>query len=88
VHESGELIEWDVEGEPAGVDGEQLKRSVEKIAFGSLLIRHYPIAGLRHDAALVLGGLPLLAVALNSDIPELRLHAPCRSKIPRFLMAR
>lgn len=69
VHESGERIEWVKNGEPAKVDGDRLRECVIAIAVGSLLVRHWPGKGSRHDAASVLGGflaragLPELAIA-------------------------
>jgi hypothetical protein len=60
VHESGEPIEWDVNGEPAPVDGDDLLGRVRKIAAYSLLIRYWPrLPGNtpnRHECALALGG--------------------------------
>ena len=56
VHPSGEEIKWAADGEPAKVDGEDLKRSVAVLAAASLLARHWPGEGSRHEAALVLGG--------------------------------
>jgi hypothetical protein len=57
VHPSGELVQWDIEGEPATVRGSDLKDSVAALAAAALLVRYYPAQGKRHDAALVLGGL-------------------------------
>jgi P4 family phage/plasmid primase-like protien len=56
VHPSDEKIEWAADGEPAKVDGENLKGSVSVLAAASLLARHWPGEGSRHEAALVLGG--------------------------------
>jgi Bifunctional DNA primase/polymerase, N-terminal len=52
---TGELYEWDEDGERAGVSREQLMVSVAKIAVGTILLRHWPANG-RHDAALAVGG--------------------------------
>jgi hypothetical protein len=57
LHPDAEWIEWDSDGEPARVDGGDLKRKVGAIAAGALLARHYPKVGARHEAALVLGGM-------------------------------
>jgi hypothetical protein len=57
VHEEGELIEWDDKGDPAKTDGAALKQLVEAIAAGCLLVRYWPGEGLRHKAALVVGGV-------------------------------
>lgn len=56
VHRSGEEVEWAVQGEPREIDGAALKRSVANLAALSLLARHWPGQGTRHEAALVLGG--------------------------------
>jgi hypothetical protein len=60
VHESGEAIEWELNGEPAVVDGDDLLVRVRKLAAYSLLVRYWPrMPGNtpnRHDCALALGG--------------------------------
>src|SRR6266478_3716701 len=59
THPSGETVEWngDAEGKPLQFDGDLLKMQVAKLATAALLVRHYPAKGLRHNAALVLGGV-------------------------------
>jgi hypothetical protein len=57
VHEGGEPILWDSDGDPPRVEGADLVAAVKKIAAASLLARHYPGAGSRHDGALTLGGV-------------------------------
>ena len=57
VHPNGELITWDSDGDPAVVDGEDLKKRCAMLAAATLLVRHYPGEGGRHAAALVLGGV-------------------------------
>jgi hypothetical protein len=57
THPSGEPVRWDNEGEPASVDGSNLKKVVAAWAAATLLLRNYPAQGARHDAALVLGGV-------------------------------
>ena len=52
VHASGEAIEWDVNGEPAPVDGEDLLGRVRKIAAYSLLARYWPRLPGNRSAAL------------------------------------
>jgi Protein of unknown function (DUF3987)/Bifunctional DNA primase/polymerase, N-terminal len=58
VHEKGEPIEWEVNGEPAKVDGAELHKIVRQIAAYSLLVRYWPPADShnRHSVALVVGG--------------------------------
>ena len=52
-----ERIAWNDEGgEPASVDDAELERSVRKLAVATLLLRHYPNAGHRHEPALAIGG--------------------------------
>src|SRR5215469_876187 len=57
---TGETIEWESEGEPATVDGNELSRSVSQLASAALLARHWR-SGSRHDAALALSGMLLRA---------------------------
>lgn len=56
LHPSGERVRWYRDGEPAHVAGVDLTRAVGTLAAAALLVRHYPAAGKRHEAALVLGG--------------------------------
>lgn len=56
VHPSGEEIVWANAGEPAEVEMDTLQRAVARIAAGALLVRAWPTAGSRHEAALALGG--------------------------------
>jgi hypothetical protein len=57
VHESGEEIKWEVNGEPATADGNDLIREVRAVGAYCLLARYWPPpkSG-HHDAALVVGG--------------------------------
>jgi putative DNA primase/helicase len=57
MHKDGEEVRWEVDGEPAKVDGEELQRQVAVIAAYSLLARYWPPEkGGHHDAAKVVGG--------------------------------
>jgi hypothetical protein len=58
VHEEGEAIAWEENGEPASVDGDDLARRVHDLASYSLIARYWPAPGLkaRHNAALIIGG--------------------------------
>ncbi len=58
THECGEPIEWEPgrDGLPDKVDGASLRFRVSAIAIGSLLVRHWPGDGSRHEFGLVLGG--------------------------------
>ena len=55
-HESGEIVTWEKNGDPAVVDGASLERRVAALAVCSLIARYWPGEGVRHDAALALGG--------------------------------
>ena len=57
VHESGEPVEWDEDGECARGDGATLRRAVAALAVAALIARHWPAAGARHTAALALAGV-------------------------------
>jgi hypothetical protein len=57
MHVTGEMVQWSHNGEPARVDGADLKRSVLELAVACLLRPHYPGQGSRHEGALVLGGV-------------------------------
>jgi hypothetical protein len=56
IHESGEPITWDIEEEPACIEGEELRRRVRALAAYALVLRHWPGEGARHEAARILGG--------------------------------
>jgi hypothetical protein len=58
MHESGEIVSWEEDGEPAAVDGDDLHRRVRAIAAYALLARYWPQPGSGggHDAGLVIGG--------------------------------
>jgi hypothetical protein len=55
THESGELYEWDEDGDPGSEICKVLKRALEMIAVAVLIGRRWPEQN-RHDAALVVGG--------------------------------
>jgi hypothetical protein len=66
VHESGEPIFWEEGGEPAHIDGGELKRCVHMTAACMLMARYWPAEGSRHDTARVIGGF--LARAGNGNV--------------------
>jgi hypothetical protein len=72
IHEEGEPIAWEENGEPASVDGDDLTRRVHDLAAYSLIARYWPAPGLkaRHNVALIVGGF--LARAGKSQ-PEIKL---------------
>jgi hypothetical protein len=55
-HESGEIVTWEKNGDPAVVDGASLERRVAALAACALIARYWPGEGVRQDAALALGG--------------------------------
>jgi putative DNA primase/helicase len=57
IHPSGEEVQWDLDGEPATVNGLELRRAVTLVASVSLLARRWPNRGQRHEAALALAGM-------------------------------
>ena len=58
---TGEVIEWEADGDPAGIDAPELIRSVARLAACALLRRHWPEAGARHHTAMALAGMLLRA---------------------------
>jgi putative DNA primase/helicase len=66
---TGETIEWEIEGEPATVDENQLSRSVAQCASAALLSMDWR-PGSRHDAALALSGMLLRAGWGEADITK------------------
>ncbi len=61
VHESGEPITWHRNQEPARASPEELRAGVARLASASLLTRHYPGQGARHELTLALAGALLSA---------------------------
>jgi hypothetical protein len=55
THTSGELYEWDIDGQPASGTFAEFKAAVIKIAVATLMARGWP-AKTRHDASLCVGG--------------------------------
>jgi len=66
IHPGGEQVTWEQHGKPASVDGRVLAYLVAKIAAGTLLARHWPGRGGRHDASLALAGM-LLRLGMPDD---------------------
>ncbi len=61
VHPSGERIEWERDEGPALVKPDVLYGAVARIAALSMMIRHWPSRGQRHDTANALAGMLLRA---------------------------
>ena len=68
VHEGGEPIDWEENGDPANVDGDDLLRRVQLTAAASLIARSWPAEGGRHKAALTIGGFFTLAGLSETDV--------------------
>jgi hypothetical protein len=56
VHESGEIIRFDCDGEAANVDAVVLARAAARTAAAALLAKHWPAKGTRNAAFLALAG--------------------------------
>jgi hypothetical protein len=70
IHNTGELISWEENGEPAVVEGDALQRQVKLIAAYSLLARYWPQEGSgHHDAARVVGGF---LARLGAPVPVVK----------------
>jgi hypothetical protein len=68
VHETGEPIAWESNGEPTVADGGDLHARVKRVAAACLIARNWPVAGSRHDAALALGGFLSRAGLTENEI--------------------
>src|SRR5438132_233916 len=55
IHESGEPVTWDVDGEPAEVSFQELRSAVGKLAAASLLTELW-VDSKRHDLSLCVSG--------------------------------
>jgi hypothetical protein len=69
VHKEGEPITWEETGDPASVDGDDLRRRVRALAAYCLLARYWPPqhSG-HHDTALVVGGFLARAGRRPEDV--------------------
>lgn len=56
THATGEPITWAQEGACPTVDGDGLRMGVRYVAVATLVARHFPPVGSRHDARLALAG--------------------------------
>jgi putative DNA primase/helicase len=75
VHESGEPVTWDEDGELARGDGATLRRAVAELAVACLLARHWPAKGRRHEAALAAAGLLVRGGLDEAHVVQLVHHA-------------
>jgi hypothetical protein len=74
MHETGETVQWERDGEPARVAGDELTRAVRKIAVACALKPYYPGQGSRHEGAKVLGGVLARAGWSADDIGHLMME--------------
>ena len=65
AHPNGGHYFWHTEDAPLQIDVSRLCQSTSKLAIASLLARHWPGPGARHDAA-----LPIAGVFAHADWPE------------------
>ncbi|WBL76027.1 phage/plasmid primase, P4 family [Bradyrhizobium xenonodulans] len=72
VHDCGELINWEEDGEPAQVADDELLRRAKLLAALCLMARYWPMKGGRHDAALIVGGF---LARCGFDLPHIKLYA-------------
>jgi hypothetical protein len=68
VHEEGEPINWEEDGEPAAVDGKDLQRRVQQVAAACLIVRAWPAEGSRHDTARTLGSFLARASLSEAEV--------------------
>jgi len=71
VHPSGELVEWAVEGEPAKVPADLLRRGMGDLAGLCLLVRHWPEPHGRYNAEGALIGALLRAGRPEEEVERL-----------------
>jgi|GEM_PF-646836 len=75
--DTGELVQWYEEGEPARVSAADLVQVANHLAAASLLALHWPQQGSRQDAALALAG-GLLRADWSGDKAARFIEAVCR----------
>ena len=68
IHTSGELYQWDEDDKRREIKFVDLKAAATKIAVGTVLLRHWPAKGSRHDAAITIGGFLARAGWTPDDI--------------------
>jgi hypothetical protein len=76
THPSAERIEWEKYDLPARLEGNELLKSVSRLAAAAIIARHYPSQGSRQDAALALAG-GLLRAGWANDAVEHFIKAIC-----------
>jgi Bifunctional DNA primase/polymerase, N-terminal/AAA domain len=71
LHPEADMLRWEFSGAPAQVDSEALRKNVARVAAATLLARHWPGKGSRHNAALALAGMLLRAEWSEEEIVPL-----------------
>jgi len=71
THPSGEPVRWDANGDPAGVDGDDLDRRVRLLAATALMARHWPLSGDQSDTWGAIGRRFADAEASSTEIGPL-----------------
>ena len=74
IHPSGERVEFDCNGGPVSIAGQDLERAVSRLAAATLLARSWPKQGSRHQAALALAG-GLLRAGWSTEEAAIFIHA-------------
>jgi len=74
--DTGELVEWHEEGDPAHVSATELDQAAKCLAAATLLTLHWPKEGSRQDAALALAG-GLLRAGWTEDKTARFIEALC-----------
>lgn len=59
IHPSGEIISFEIDGEPTEVDKNILEQGCRIITVGTILVENYPEEGVRNDFAMVLSSIAL-----------------------------
>jgi hypothetical protein len=70
IHESGEPIVFEQFVAPAVVDAVELERACRRLAAATLITRHWPKQGSRHEVALALSGYMLNSGWSSEEIKE------------------
>lgn len=67
IHPLGESVTWYQEGTPAAVDAGELLDACKKLAVASVMLRHWPEQGSRHNFALYLSGFLLQTLEWSEE---------------------
>lgn len=59
IHPSGERLAWESTGEPSSVSASELRCAIRRLAACTLVARHWPEQGQRHDCSVAVAGMLL-----------------------------